>query len=243
MNILIIEDETDICEILKESLEYHTPNVFEAHSLKEAEAIFQSKPIGIVIADDNLGDGSGFKYVMSKKAQGYKFDVIGMSGKLIRMADFKFFCKPFNFDELVKSVLYYMKDNRTPIKSFWRDALLINHADIDSDHKHLVGLISQLHNERDNGATAEVLAHTLEELEEYCIQHFSNEEAIMDSSEVHKKHKEDHRTFTQKVHEFRSKFVAGEAQITEELFEFLFKWLTNHIEIRDKQLAATGHSH
>lgn len=237
MSILIIEDEAEICEIIKEILESHAPNIFQAHSLKAADELFARHTFKLVITDDNVTDGSGFEYVRRKKAEGFQFEVIGMSGKQIKSADFKFFCKPFDLLDLLKTVLYYMKEQRMPVKSFWREALLIHHSMIDRDHQHLVGLISALHNERENGADKDVLIHTLQELKDYCGYHFSREEALMDQREIHEEHRAQHRMFAERIDKFYSNYLAGAVDITEELFDFLFQWLGTHIEQCDKQLA------
>jgi DNA-binding response OmpR family regulator len=59
-NILIIEDELDLCLLLKEYFVRKHYSVSLAHTLADGKALFNELKPGIVILDNNLPDGTGW---------------------------------------------------------------------------------------------------------------------------------------------------------------------------------------
>ena len=60
--VLIIDDEKDLCNLIKEILERWNFSVDCAYTLKEAGEKLRQQP-AIVLLDNNLPDGSGLDYL------------------------------------------------------------------------------------------------------------------------------------------------------------------------------------
>jgi DNA-binding response OmpR family regulator len=71
--ILIIDDETDLCSLLKTVLTYDNFTVDCAYSLSEADNKMREHP-NIVLLDNNLPDGTGLEYL-----QMHQVEFIGMT--------------------------------------------------------------------------------------------------------------------------------------------------------------------
>jgi DNA-binding NtrC family response regulator len=66
--ILIIDDETDLCSLLKRVLTHDNFTVDCAYSLSEADNKMQEHP-HIVLLDNNLPDGTGLEYLQMHPVQ------------------------------------------------------------------------------------------------------------------------------------------------------------------------------
>lgn len=58
--ILIIDDETDLCLLLKDYFVRRNYNVFLSHSLEDGERVLNSMDPDILFLDNNLPDGIGW---------------------------------------------------------------------------------------------------------------------------------------------------------------------------------------
>ena len=119
----------------------------------------------------------------------------------------------------------------------WNDSLSVNVAEIDEQHKKLIGLINDLHAAMSAGKSNDMMGGILNELVEYTKYHFSSEEKYMDQFHypgtlVHKK---EHEGFVNKALEFKGNFESGNASISVDLLNFLKDWLINHIQGTDKR--------
>lgn len=119
----------------------------------------------------------------------------------------------------------------------WDDAMNLGHAEIDRQHKTLVGLINRVRAcgdgpDRDvevmNGITAMYL---------YAKQHFFDEEALMDrlGYPEAEEHKAQHLGFVRKTHALTDACLAGDADAGE-VAEFLISWLRTHIAVEDAKI-------
>ena len=118
----------------------------------------------------------------------------------------------------------------------WNNDLSVNIKEIDSQHKKLVDLINELHDEMMAYKGKDVLGKVLSELLSYTKTHFFTEEKIMNSNgyPAYLTHKQEHDKLTKKVAELKNDFDAGKIVLGTEVMKFLKDWLTNHIMKSDK---------
>jgi hemerythrin-like metal-binding domain len=84
----------------------------------------------------------------------------------------------------------------------------------------------------------EVLGKILDELAAYTVYHFSTEEKYMEQCGYPGLafHKKEHDTFVGKVESLIQDYQANKLGITIELMTFLKDWVSNHIQITDKNI-------
>jgi len=118
----------------------------------------------------------------------------------------------------------------------WKDIYIVNVAEVDEQHKKLVGFINELHQAMLIGKGKDVMSKILKDLVEYTVYHFGTEEKFFDrydypDSELHKKQ---HKDLTEQVLVVQKKFEAGEKVLTIDVMNFLRDWLHEHIVGSDK---------
>ena len=118
----------------------------------------------------------------------------------------------------------------------WNNDLSVNIKEIDSQHKKLVDLINELHDEMMAYKGKDVLGKVLSELLSYTKTHFFTEEEMMNSNgyPAYLTQKQEHDKLTKKVAELKNEFDAGKIVLGTEVMKFLKDWLTNHIMKSDK---------
>lgn len=111
-NILIVDDETDLREIVAGELEFMGAKVFQAENIQHALDLLSLNPIDLMISDIRMPGGSGIELLdLVKKKNGPDFPVILITG----FADISamdaygkgaeaLLNKPFQLDELFKIV-------------------------------------------------------------------------------------------------------------------------------------------
>lgn len=119
----------------------------------------------------------------------------------------------------------------------WNDALSVNIADIDKQHKKLVFMINELNGAMKQGKGKDVLGKILITLIDYTATHFKTEEKYFDLYKYPETaiHKKEHIAFVRKVSEFKDGFERQELSITIDVMTFLSDWLKNHIKVTDKK--------
>ncbi len=116
---------------------------------------------------------------------------------------------------------------RAPYVVEWREAFKVHIPQVDEEHHRLFMLIKAL--------DLETVDQTVEELLEYVVTHFSNEQALMERSgyPAFEQHLKLHEEFGTTVAEF----LGGGDEWTEarvhEIRRFLNKWLIGHIMTHD----------
>jgi hemerythrin len=121
----------------------------------------------------------------------------------------------------------------------WNDKLSVGVAAIDSDHKHLVGLVNELHDAVKAAKGKEVLGKVLDGLITYTKTHFGREEVEMAKFSYPKssEHIREHTNLTKQVLDVQAKYKAGNnAVLSMEVMAFLRDWLLKHIQASDKAL-------
>ncbi|MCB1915667.1 MAG: hemerythrin family protein [Rhodocyclaceae bacterium] len=109
----------------------------------------------------------------------------------------------------------------------WRDGFKINVTQVDREHKHLFALVKQL--------DVTTVDDTLDDLLEYVVTHFSNEQQLMEDSGYpgFADHLKLHEEFSSTVADFLSVSDSWDETRVQELRRFLNKWLIGHIMTHD----------
>lgn len=116
---------------------------------------------------------------------------------------------------------------RAPFVIEWRDGFKVNIPQIDREHRHLFSLVKALN--------LRSVDRTLQELLDYVVTHFTNEQALMESCgyPAFEQHLKLHEEFGAFVAEFLGTGEAWTEDRIQELRRFLNKWLIGHILTHD----------
>lgn len=119
------------------------------------------------------------------------------------------------------------EDRRAPFVIEWRDAFKIDIPAVDTEHRQLFALVKALDLRSIDAALANLL--------DYVVTHFSNEQALMESSgyPAFEQHLKLHEEFGAFVGEFLSNDAGWSEERVYELRRFLNKWLIGHILTHD----------
>lgn len=110
--ILIVDDESELREIIVSNLKDNFPEIIEAKNGKEALELIKTTSFSLVISDVNMPEMSGLDLLVATKALGVQtpFVFITVSSdsenilKALRLGAFDFVKKPFDEDELISVV-------------------------------------------------------------------------------------------------------------------------------------------
>ena len=102
---------------------------------------------------------------------------------------------------------------------------------IDTDHKKLVDMLNGLAKAMTDGKGKSALAPLLNNLVDYTVKHFGNEERLM--VQYHyvdaPAHLDEHKKLVADVLAFKADLDSGKAVISIAILHFLREWLSNHI--------------
>jgi len=109
----------------------------------------------------------------------------------------------------------------------WRDGFKINISQVDNEHKHLFELVKKLELTTVNA--------TIDELLNYVVTHFTNEQKLMEDSRypAFSAHLKLHEEFAAAVGDFLASGEEWSEDRIQELRKFLNKWLIGHIMTHD----------
>ena len=116
---------------------------------------------------------------------------------------------------------------KSPFVIEWREGFKIGVAQVDQEHRHLFTLVRALN--------LDSVDRTVEELLDYVVTHFSNEQELMEKSgyPAFEQHLKLHEEFGAQVAEFLGSEGAWTEDRVQELRRFLNKWLIGHIMTHD----------
>ena len=119
----------------------------------------------------------------------------------------------------------------------WNEKYTVGVTEFDDQHKKLIVLINSLHDAMKGGHGKEVLKDILNELNEYTIYHFDNEERYFAKFNYPSRieHVKEHVVFKKTVSDLKKKSDEGKMIFTIDLMNFLKKWLLDHIQGTDKK--------
>lgn len=118
----------------------------------------------------------------------------------------------------------------------WSESMSVGNSAVDHDHKIIVQLINQLHQELSTTQDRKTQGSTLNTLIDYTLYHFAREEQVMQACKypLFAEHKRQHEGLTEQVADIAHRFnEKKEDIIQDELLEFLKNWLINHILKQD----------
>lgn len=135
-------------------------------------------------------------------------------------------------EELISSVNRF----QTIIK--WNNWMSVKVNQFDDEHKKLIQMIGQLNEAMKNGEGDKVISDVLASLAAYCVNHFANEERLMQQYNYpeYAEHKKAHEAFVQKVGEAINAFE-NQTITPASIMNILSDWLMNHILKVDKRYA------
>lgn len=119
----------------------------------------------------------------------------------------------------------------------WKKSYEIGVAEIDMQHRQLVGFINELSEAMMVKQGHRTVPHVIEELGAYILLHFTTEEALMEKSfypgraDHHNKHLE----LTGKFLAFKDRYFQDQKLNPKELLDFMCNWLKDHIMMCDKE--------
>ena len=122
---------------------------------------------------------------------------------------------------------------------YWLPDFDTNIAIIDQQHRHLVKLINQLHENLNTGSDRKTLLKILNNIDIYAATHFAREEDLFDTydySEIDE-HIQEHEYFEDTINQFTKEFKAGKQELTNSVISFLGDWLLKHINGTDQKYA------
>lgn len=111
-NILIIDDEEDLCQLLGDTLSSHGYNVKSANTKREAMSSFKSRLPDMVFLDLKLPDGDGLRLLsyIKKRNPSTIVDIISAYGteevrdEARKLGAFSFIDKPFSEEDILRSI-------------------------------------------------------------------------------------------------------------------------------------------
>ncbi len=105
------------------------------------------------------------------------------------------------------------------------------------EHKKFIGILNKAIFAKKHNGNPEEIKEVLSEMVEYSHKHFSTEETYMIKFNFpeYQSHRNEHLDFKDKTIASYNKLVRGDYQIANDIFEFLKRWLINHIQVTDKK--------
>ena len=128
----------------------------------------------------------------------------------------------------------------------WNDAVNSGHARMDAEHQVELALLDALHEAVRQDLGPNRVAEVLEQLLEHTNVHFMSEQLLMRLTAYpqYEAHAEEHDELIVKARILQSHVAAGETKPTLALIESMRAWLVQHMDGKDRALAAylKGHS-
>ena len=123
----------------------------------------------------------------------------------------------------------------------WSEDLETGNDAIDSQHKQLFKLTSDLVEACENNKGQEILGDTLNFLASYTVKHFADEEALQleHSFPAYEKHKKLHDDFKVKATELVQQYQQdrNSANLRTQVNSVVIRWLLQHIKGEDFKIA------
>jgi hemerythrin len=128
----------------------------------------------------------------------------------------------------------------------WTKKMSVGVAELDDDHKALLGLLNDLHDGIAAGHGTERLGRVLDGLTEYAGTHFAREEEFFAQTAypAAAEHILEHRALTRLVLDVQARYRKGKFDaLSLETMSFLKDWLREHVQGSDKEYTAHLNAH
>jgi hemerythrin-like metal-binding protein len=121
----------------------------------------------------------------------------------------------------------------------WKDGYSVGIASIDTQHKKLISLINDIAESITGGQEGLITGNLLNELEQYSIYHFSQEEILFQEYGYGKakEHEEGHEAYIRGIQSLRTSWSSSDNAATIPTIAYLKKWLENHFQKDDMDYA------
>jgi hemerythrin len=119
----------------------------------------------------------------------------------------------------------------------WSDKYSVGNDMVDTQHQKLMDIINRYHDALEAKRPRTELVKIFDEVADYAIYHFRDEEALMERIQFPKmaRHKVIHKQLIEQIGKLRAELVSGVAEIEQQIRFFLKNWLTAHIVGIDTQ--------
>jgi len=119
----------------------------------------------------------------------------------------------------------------------WSDKYSVGNDMVDTQHQKLMDIINRYHDALEAKRPRAELVKIFDEVSDYAIYHFRDEEALMERIQFPKmaRHKVIHKQLIEQIGKLRAELVSGVAEIEQQIRFFLKNWLTAHIVGIDTQ--------
>jgi hemerythrin-like metal-binding protein len=121
----------------------------------------------------------------------------------------------------------------------WREEFSIGIPSVDYEHKGMIRMINQLHEELSAAPSRETVSDFLGEIHALISAHFALEEKEMREMayDAFDDHKDDHERLLDEIRDIMDDFEADESgDYAEELGRRLEAWFTEHFRTKDARL-------
>ncbi len=127
----------------------------------------------------------------------------------------------------------------------WDDKLSVGYATIDGHHKKLVSITQEVFAllEAPEPLYKAKIGKILKKLSDYTVYHFREEESVMAKYDYPclEEHTKIHKSFVEKLTSALPLIAKGEKEVAIDMYNFLTKWLIEHIAIEDNKWAEYVH--
>ena len=119
----------------------------------------------------------------------------------------------------------------------WDGKYSVGISRIDDGHRQFIDIINMAIATNESSDNPGELREVLYRITKYAINHFSTEENYMIEFNYpeYQYHKEEHHDFSRKVIAYCERVNDGDSQISNEILEYLKRWLINHIQVTDRK--------
>ena len=122
----------------------------------------------------------------------------------------------------------------------WDERLKLDNEKVDSQHKRLFELLSELVKQCTDGCNVEKLRETLDFLSDYTVQHFYDEESLQIQYNFpgYTRHKQLHEDFKKVVGDLVQRFAesGSSKELSDDVNKIVVRWLISHIQQEDKKI-------
>jgi CheY-like chemotaxis protein len=122
--VLVVDDDENICELLRNILEDRGANVVTANSAEAALALYRLHPPDIIVSDMRLGSSDGYAFITkireyNKEYRGFTpaialtgFRYPGDEDRAIRAGFNAYIYKPFRPENLIATITRLLREQR-----------------------------------------------------------------------------------------------------------------------------------
>ncbi|MCP3671906.1 MAG: bacteriohemerythrin [Gammaproteobacteria bacterium] len=257
--ILAVDDERELLELAKTSLEVLGYQVVTANNGQQALEQLANKPDIDLLFSDVVMQGGMNGYELAEQATakhpGLKILLTsGYTGKALSSDDpaqyNNMLSKPYSQSELAQQLRTLLGEptlsdeaqnepgqTQSTTQIEWADSNNVGVKALDDEHRALLALLNRYRESAANGDKTKCMT-TLEQFKIYIKTHFQREEAVMAACAYPglTNHTQVHGLLIKQVEKMQKQLNRGELE-TDELVTFLSSWWIDHIQCMDQAYA------